>query len=184
MSKTEERIISRDCQATAVPSGEMVTLPKGSKVNITHRLGGNFTVIWDYGMARIDRENVDALGEELPTSVVQNSLKIEHQGPPDESAIWEELKTVFDPEIPVNIVDLGLVYSLNIEEKENDNYNVNVTMTLTAPGCGMGPVSAEDAKNKMRDVPGVTEVDVELVWDPPWNQDMISEEGKMQLGLI
>ena len=91
MSKTEERIISRDCQATAVPSGEMVTLPKGSKVNISHRLGGNFTVIWDYGMARIDRENVDALGEELPTSVVQNSLKIEHQGPPDESAIWEEL---------------------------------------------------------------------------------------------
>ena len=184
MAKEEERIISRDCQATVVPSGEAVTLPEGSKVNITHQLGGNFTVVWDYGMARIERENADALGEEVQATPAQANRSVEHQGPPDESALWEQLKTVFDPEIPVNIVDLGLVYSLNVKEEENDNYNVNVTMTLTAPGCGMGPVIAEDAKSKMCDVPGVGEANVELVWDPPWNQDMISEEGKMQLGLI
>ncbi len=184
MAREEERIISRDCQATVVPSGEAVTIPEGSKVNITHQLGGNFTVVWDYGMARIERENADALGEEVQATPAQATRIVEHQGPPDESALWEQLKTVFDPEIPVNIVDLGLVYSLNVKEEENDNYNVNVTMTLTAPGCGMGPVIAEDAKSKMCDVPGVGEANVELVWDPPWNQDMISEEGKMQLGLI
>lgn len=184
MAREEERIISRDCPATVVPSGEAVTIPKGSKVNITHRLGGNFTVVWDYGMARIERENVDALGEEVQTKPDHTTRGIEHQGPPDESAIWEQLKTVFDPEIPINIVDLGLVYSLNVKEEENKIYSVNVTMTLTAPGCGMGPVIAEDAKSKMCDVPGVGDAHVELVWDPPWNQDMISEEGKMELGLI
>ena len=184
MAIEEERIISRDCQATVVPSGEAVTIPEGSKVNITHRLGGNFTVVWDYGMARISSENVDALGEEVPTTPSNTNRSEEHQGPPDESAIWDQLKTVFDPEIPVNIVDLGLVYSLHVKEEEGDKYNVDVKMTLTAPGCGMGPVIAEDAKSKMRDVDGVSEARVELVWDPPWNQDMISEEGKMQLGLI
>ncbi len=184
MPREEERILSRDCQATVVPSGESVTIPEGSKVNITHQLGGNFTVVWDYGMARIESANADALGEEVKTAPTVPCASEAHQGAPDEAAIWDQLKTVFDPEIPVNIVDLGLVYSMTVKEEEDDTYNVDVTMTLTAPGCGMGPVIAEDAKSKMIEVPGVSEARVELVWDPPWNQDMISEAGKMELGLI
>jgi metal-sulfur cluster biosynthetic enzyme len=109
-----------------------------------------------------------------------------HKGTPDEKALWEQLKTVFDPEIPVNIVDLGLVYSLTVKpmEGQDDKHSVKVAMTLTAPGCGMGPVIAEDARNRLLAVPGANEAIVEIVWDPPWTQTMISEDGKMQLGLI
>jgi probable FeS assembly SUF system protein SufT len=105
-------------------------------------------------------------------------------GAPDTAALWDQLKTVFDPEIPVNIVDLGLVYSLDVEKKEDGAHKVLVAMTLTAPGCGMGPVIAEDAKGKILLVPGVSDAEVRITWDPAWNQSMISEEGKMQLGLI
>lgn len=179
----DERVLSRDCPATVVPSGEEVTIPKGATVSITHRLGGNFTVLWAMGMARISGENADAIGEEATAATQAEDDG--HEGPPDAEAIWNGLKSVFDPEIPVNIVDLGLVYSMDVKQnEETDKYEVEVQMTLTAPGCGMGPAIADDAKHKVIAVPGVSDARVELVWDPPWHQDMISEEGKMQLGLI
>ncbi len=183
----EDRIVSRDCPATAIPSGESYTIPKGATVQITHRLGGNFTVLWAMGMARITGEQADAIGEE---AVVSNSNELSSQteecsGPPDENALWDALKSVYDPEIPVNIVDLGLIYSLQVQpQNESGNHDVEILMTLTAPGCGMGPAIAADAESRVCQIPGVGEAQVELVWDPPWNQDMISEEGKMQLGLI
>tara|TARA_B100001248_G_scaffold220746_1_gene176653 strand:+ start:101503 stop:102051 length:549 start_codon:yes stop_codon:yes gene_type:complete len=182
MSSPNDRTLTRDCEGTLIPAGEVINLPMGTEVTITHRLGGNFTVVCDFGMFRIMGKDADALGEEVP-EVAPASTEA-HEGPPNEEAVWEQLKSVFDPEIPVNIVDLGLVYSMQVNEPEPGKYAVLVHMTLTAPGCGMGPSIAEDAKQRILTIPGVSDASVELVWDPPWTQDMISEEGKMQLGLI
>ncbi|MGE9296466.1 MAG: putative Fe-S cluster assembly protein SufT [Puniceicoccales bacterium] len=185
MSVNNQRILERDVEATVIPAGDKVTLPVGTKVDITHRLGGNFTVVCDYGMFRILGTDADALNEEMPTAVA-DSTKADgeaHDGPPDNDAIWDALKSVYDPEIPVNIVDLGLVYSMEVIAEEGQ-HRIEVQMTLTAPGCGMGPAIAEDAKTRVETVPGVAEARVDIVWDPPWTQDMISEEGKMELGLI
>ncbi len=155
-------------------------------MQITHRLGGNFTILWAMGMARITGENADAIGEEaVEQTPAEASPKTENSGPPDENALWDALKSVYDPEIPVNIVDLGLVYSLQVQpENESGKYDVEILMTLTAPGCGMGPAIAADAESRVCQIPGVGDAKAELVWDPPWNQEMISEEGKMELGLI
>lgn len=181
----QQRTLSRDVEATVVPSGEPILLPEGATVQITHRLGGNFTVVWDYGMARISGEHAEALGEELDERFQQRPETADtHEGPPENDALWEALKKVYDPEIPVNIVDLGLVYNLESSEAAEGKYKVHCDMTLTAPGCGMGPAIAEDARRQLVTVPGVSEAQVEIVWDPPWHQEMISEEGKMQLGLI
>lgn len=181
----DDRILTRDVEATLIPQGEPFTLKEGSNVVITHRLGGNFTVMTANGMFRISRQNADALGEtpepDLPVSA--SSGRSASGADPDIEDIWAELKQVFDPEIPVNIVDLGLVYSVDLQKRENRNH-VEVAMSLTAPGCGMGPVIAEDAKTRLLAVEGVESANVEIVWDPPWHQDMISEEGKMELGLI
>lgn len=174
--------LSRDCFAIIIPAGDKIQLPAGTKLSISHRLGGNFTVVSDFGMFRIQGKDADALGETLPEEPIAK-LDTVPAGPPNEEALWQALRGVFDPEIPVNIVDLGLVYSLFIDKLE-ERYVVLMHMTLTAPGCGMGPSIAEDAKQKLLAVPGVADASVEIVWDPPWSQDMISEEGKMQLGLI
>jgi len=181
---SKERILSRDVTATQIPSGAPVTIAAGTKVNITQTLGGSFTVIVDFGLARIDGRDADALGEtgELATAPAAKSPAAE--GAPDSEAIWDQLKKVYDPEIPVNIVDLGLVYSMDVVPAENGGARVDVAMTLTAPGCGMGPAIAEDARGKVLLVPGVTSAEVRLVWEPPWDQSMISEEGKMRLGLV
>lgn len=159
-----------------------MSLPAGESVTITHRLGGNFTVMTHNGMFRIKGVDGDALGEEV-SEAAQDSAT-DHDGPPEKDALWEALKLVFDPEIPVNIVDLGLVYSLETNEQLDGSHKIEMQMTLTAPGCGMGPAIAEDAKMRLECVPGVSEAQVDIVWDPPWNQDMITEEGKMVLGLI
>lgn len=181
----EERIASRDIPATIVPYGDQVTIPEGTRVTITHRLGGNFTVTWEGGMAQINGVHGDAIGETATVRSRSSSVP-DFEGPPDEDAIWEALKEVYDPEIPVNIVNLGLIYTMNVEpsEEEEGAYDVSIDMTLTAPGCGMGPAIAQDAKMKVETVPGVREATVNIVWDPPWHQDMISEEGKMELGLL
>ena len=186
MSSENHKILSRECQATMIPVGDHVNLPAGTKVTITHRLGGNFTVTSDYGMFRIQGKDADAIGEPIPAEVPQEeeSTPENHDGSVDEEALWSALKKVFDPEIPVNIVDIGLIYSLQTTPLETGGNHVLVHMTLTAPGCGMGPVIAEDAKNQLLAVNGIKDATVDIVWDPPWNQDMISEEGKMQLGLI
>jgi probable FeS assembly SUF system protein SufT len=181
-----ERILAREVSATQIPSGDRQTLPAGSRVFLHQTLGGSFTVQTDYGLFRIDGADADAIGEQIVDTVVRAPTLA--GGAPDPEAVWGQLRQVFDPEIPVNIVDLGLVYSMDIEAiagpEPEAGYKVNVAMTLTAPGCGMGPAIAEDAKSKILLVPGVTDADVRLTWDPPWNQQMISEEGKMKLGLI
>lgn len=183
MNDETQRTLSRNVKATLIPHGESMELPEGSTVTITHRLGGNYTVMTENGMFRIGGEDADALGEQ-PEKPDFDLPQEGYEGPPDTESIWGQLKKVFDPEIPVNIVDLGLVYSLEAKEREEGGYKVFVAMTLTAPGCGMGPSIAEDARSKVVQVPGVDEAQVDIVWEPPWNQDMISETGKMELGLI
>ena len=180
-----ERTASRDIPATIVPYGDQVTIPEGTRVTITHRLGGNFTVTWSGGMAQINGVHADAIGEQSSTAATRPSGDEDHEGPPDLEVLWTALRGVYDPEIPVNIVDLGLVYNLEVIPGEDEgDFDVRVDMTLTAPGCGMGPVIAQDAKMKIEGVAGVHEAHVDIVWDPPWHQDMISEVGKMELGLL
>lgn len=179
------RILNRDVPATAIPSGETVNLPAGTAVDITHRLGGNFTVAAEVGLFRILGSDADALGETgADFAGGGNANASEPHGEPDKNALWEALKQVYDPEIPVDIVNLGLIYKLETVALDGGRYGVRVAMTLTAPGCGMGPIIAEDAKNRLLAVPGADDVEVEIVFEPPWTQDMISEEGKMELGLI
>jgi len=177
-----ERTLSRDVVATQIPSGDKHPLPAGTQVVIHQVLGGTYTVQAEYGLYRLDGADADAIGE-TPTNT-QINAKTLADGAPDPDAIWDQLKKVFDPEIPVNIVDLGLIYSMDVIKTPEGTYKVDVAMTLTAPGCGMGPVIAEDARSKIVLVPGVTEADVRIVWEPPWNQAMISETGKMELGLL
>jgi probable FeS assembly SUF system protein SufT len=183
-----ERTLSREVIATQIPSGEKMPLSPGTRVFIHQTLGGSYTVQTDFGLFRIDGKDGDAVGEASTSNIVTAATLTD--GAPDPDAIWGQLRQVFDPEIPVNIVDLGLVYSMDIEKQngpaptDDAAYKVNVAMTLTAPGCGMGPAIAEDAKSKILLVPGVSDADVRITWDPPWNQSMISEEGKMKLGLV
>jgi probable FeS assembly SUF system protein SufT len=180
--KNRERTLSREITVTQIPSGEKHTLPIGTKIQIHQTLGGSYTVQTDHGLFRIDGKDGDALGEEAADHTVEAATLA--GGAPDPEAVWDQLRKVYDPEIPVNIVELGLVYSMEVERKPDNAYKVNVAMTLTAPGCGMGPAIAEDAKSKVLLVPGVGDADVRITWDPPWNQSMISEEGRMKLGLV
>lgn len=181
---SKERTLSRDVTATQIPSGDKQVLPSGTRLFIHQTLGGSYTVQTDFGLYRIDGKDGDSLGEQVVDNTVTATTLA--NGAPDPEAVWDQLKKVYDPEIPVNIVDLGLVYSMDIVkvEEPKTSYKVDVAMTLTAPGCGMGPAIAEDAKSKILLVPGVSAADVRITWEPPWNQSMISEEGKMKLGLI
>ena len=181
---TKERNLSREVVATQLPSGDKQILPAGTRLSLHQTLGGSFTVQSDFGLFRIDGRDADALGEKAAAAPAD--VKPHPAGSaPNPEAVWAQLRQVFDPEIPVNIVDLGLVYSMDLAAMPDDGgHRVDVAMTLTAPGCGMGPAIAEDAKNKILLVPGVSAADVRITWDPPWNQSMISEEGKMKLGLV
>jgi probable FeS assembly SUF system protein SufT len=181
MSEHSEIVLSRDTEAIQIPAGLKTTIPANTRVIITQNLGGSYTIACDYGLFRINETDADALGLERKAS----SEKAEHRaGEVAEEAVWDQLRTVYDPEIPVNIVDLGLVYDCQVMNSPHGETQVDVKMTLTAPGCGMGPAIAQDARLKILAIPGVDEANVELVWDPPWNQEMISEAGKMKLGLI
>lgn len=180
----EEIELTRDVEAIQIPSGDLVHLPVGTKVMITQALGGTYTVATQSGLARIKSENADALGIDLEAEKEKQSAAAQKVADGDvQGAVWEQLKLVFDPEIPVNIVDLGLVYDCSVLEEEGET-NVEVKMTLTAPGCGMGPTIAADAQSKILMLEGISNARVDLVWDPVWNQDMITEEGKMKLGMI
>ena len=186
MENTEKTLL-RDCEAIRIPSGETFTLPQGARVMITQALGGSYTValLEGYGgLARITEANGDALGLSGGDAPAPAAAPVASDARVEEKAVWDQLKTCYDPEIPVNIVDLGLVYDCAIDQPEGNPAKVIVTMTLTAPGCGRGPTIAAEARSKIESVPGVAEANVELVWDPPWNQAMISEVGKMKLGLI
>lgn len=175
----ETHKLRRDCPATAIPAGDAIVLPTGTEVFIVQTLGGNVTVRTDRGLFRIAQDKTEAI--EGYTAAVEASSS----GPAafSESAVWETLKTCFDPEIPVNIVDLGLVYDLAIEATPDGGHKVDVKMTLTAPGCGMGPVIAEDARQKIAALPTVESAKVYIVWDPIWAPQMISAEGRKKLGL-
>jgi probable FeS assembly SUF system protein SufT len=177
-----DRILSREIVATQIPSGDKQTLFKGDSVFIHQVLGGSYTVQTSTGLFRIDGKDADAIGETVAEQTVNTATLAD--GAPDPEAVWAQLRKVFDPEIPVNIVDLGLVYSMDVNKQDEGGFKVDVAMTLTAPGCGMGPAIAEDAKGKILLVPGVSNADVRITWEPAWNQSMISEEGKMKLGLI
>ena len=168
----------RDVDAYMVPSGDEVKLLAGNIVRITQALGGNYTVLINGNMVQITAENSDALGletteEQAPESPAGN---IEQQ-------IWDQLKTCYDPEIPVNIVDLGLIYDLKIDESETGN-KVDIKMTLTAPGCGMGPVISDEVDRKVNAIDGIDHVSVELVWEPMWTREMMSEAAQLELGML
>ncbi|NNC87860.1 MAG: putative Fe-S cluster assembly protein SufT [Akkermansiaceae bacterium] len=179
----EDITLAREVDAIQIPSGDKINLPAGTPVVITQTLGGTYTVATSAGLARISSKDADALGVDVEEKKQKAEVAEEMKGAPLEKQVWHQLKQVFDPEIPVDIVNLGLVYDCNVEE-EDEATTVNIKMTLTAPGCGMGPVIAADAQARIMTIDGIDDAKVELVWDPPWNQDMISEEGKMKLGMI
>src|SRR5277367_4869085 len=176
-----ERVeLARDCDAVQVPSGDKVRMQKGTEVTITQSLGGTFTIqAAAYGgLFRIASKDADALGKEVVEAAAAPA-----DGGNVESMVSEQLKTCFDPEIPVNVVDLGLVYGMEVKDADDGTKKVEVKMTLTAQGCGMGASIATDARHKIMTLPGVSEADVDLVWDPPWTPQMISPEGRERLGI-
>jgi probable FeS assembly SUF system protein SufT len=178
-------LLTRDCEVTMIPSGERVKVPAGTEVRVLQTLGGNVTVQGDYGqLMRIDERDVDALGEEYAARQPEKEepARAAEDGAFDEERVWEQLRTVYDPEIPVNIVELGLVYTCQATPLPEGGHRVRIEMTVTAPGCGMGPVLVEDVRRKVREVPGVKEADVELVWEPPWDQSRMSDVARLQLG--
>ena len=182
MNLREEIVVSRNCEAIMIPSGERVLVPEGARATITQSLGGSYTLITDRGlMVRISGREVEAIGK-TPENLPQTEEAAPKTKDELEALVWDQLKTCYDPEIPVNIVDLGLVYLCELEEDEGMT-KVKVKMTLTAPGCGMGPVLAHDVKTKIETLPGVKNADVEVVFDPVWDRSMMSEAAKLQLGL-
>jgi probable FeS assembly SUF system protein SufT len=174
-------ILSRDCTALLVPSGARIMLHEGTEVVITQSLGSSYTVSVYGNLARIDGKDADALGKAAtdPLEDLPKDATIEEK-------VWHQLKMVYDPEIPVNIVDLGLVYFCTVTPDIEDNigFNVNIVMTLTSPGCGMGPVIAHDAKHKVMSIPSIKKVEVEVVFDPPWDQSKMSDVAKLELGML
>ena len=184
MHEHKEFTLSRDTDAVQIPSGTKMMLPAGTQGVITQTLGGSYTIATPYGLSRIAETDLDALGLEKPQTTNGAPKKTGEGGTVDEKAVWDQLKQCYDPEIPVNIVDLGLVYDCRLIKKDDGATRVEVKMTLTAPGCGMGPAIAHDAQSKILSIDGVDEAEVQLVWDPPWNQNMISEAGRMKLGMV
>ncbi len=181
-SRSSEPVkFERDCAAVLVPQGEKVTLPAGSVGYVTQALGGSFTVFVEGNLFRIAGEDADAIGKETP-----EALEVSENAGDDEieKLLWEQLRTCFDPEIPVNIVELGLVYTVALGRREDGERKVDVRMTLTAPACGMGDILVEDVRSKLERVPTIVEADVELVFDPPWNQSMMSEAAKLETGML
>ena len=171
----------RDCDAVLVPAGDQVTLPAGTVGYITQSLGGSWTVFVEGNLVRIAGKDADAIGKEPPAPIELP------EGATDEDVerlVWQQLRTCFDPEIPVNIVELGLVYAAEVVPREDGRRDVRVRMTLTAPGCGMGEVLVDDVRSKVELIPTVAEADVELVFDPPWNQTLMSDVAKLETGML
>ena len=180
MQMRKEATVSRDVPAREIPSGTPITLRAGDPVIITQSLGGSYTVMTPVGfLARIDGKDADAIGEPV---VAEDAAA--NEGKTTEQRAWDQLKTCYDPEIPVNIVDLGLVYSCVLSPMPEGGEKIDVKFTLTAPGCGMGDVLREDIKTKLLTVPGINEADVQVVFDPPWSLQMMSDVAKLQLGMM
>lgn len=180
MKMQKEVTTTREIEAREIPSGTKLLIPEGTPLAITQSLGGSYTVITPYGsMVRIDGKDADAIGEEVAASPEEAAA-----GKTTEELAWDQLRTCYDPEIPVNIVDLGLVYQCGATPLPDGGSKVEVRFTLTAPGCGMGDVLREDIKDKLLSLPDVREADVQVLFDPPWNMSMMSEAAKLQLGLM
>jgi len=184
MNMREEVTFSRNAEGIMIPSGERVLIPDGSHATITQSLGGSYTLITERGlMVRVSGREVEAIGK-TPQDVPD--VKAGEEVTPEklEQLVWDQLKTCYDPEIPVNIVDLGLVYLCEVQPADGGGQNVKIKMTLTAPGCGMGPVLAHDVKGKIEALPGVKSAEVEVVFDPVWDRSMMSDAAKLQLGMM
>lgn len=179
MTNNEFIEVIRECDGYLIPSGDKIKLKKGTKVKITQSLGGDFTLYVNGNLVKISGADADAIGQQLKSKI--NKIITKKY---DEKHVWDILKTCYDPEIPVNIVDLGLVYDLKSSKEESGKYNITIKMTLTAPGCGMGPVIAQDVESKVLSLNFVEDVLVEVVWEPLWNQNMMTEEAKLKLGML
>ncbi|UNK43215.1 putative Fe-S cluster assembly protein SufT [Luteimonas sp. S4-F44] len=181
-SRSSEPVrFERDCEAVLVPQGEEVTLPAGSAGYITQALGGSYTVFVEGNLFRIAGRDADAIGKEPPMPL---ELPDDADDAAVERMVWHQLRTCFDPEIPINVVDLGLVYEAVVIPVDNGHRKVEVRMTLTAPGCGMGEILVDDVRSKLELIPTVDEADVELVFDPPWNRSMMSEAAQLETGML
>ena len=183
MANNEQVTFTRDCAAVAIPSGEPITIKAGEIAFITQDLGGNFTLMLNGNLAQIAGQDGDAIGKKA-TAIHTDEDPCKAQQVPDKYAVLNSLKTCYDPEIPVNVVDLGLIYDLEITLIEDCSYQVDIKLTLTAPGCGMGEYIAADVKRKALMVPGITEANVELVWEPLWNREMMSDAARLELGMF
>tara|TARA_B100000965_G_C19500758_1_gene717332 strand:- start:425 stop:982 length:558 start_codon:yes stop_codon:yes gene_type:complete len=184
MDENKPIVLNRDCDAILIPVGTPLTLSEGTTVLITQALGGSYTVNVNGNLARIDAKNADALGFEIKNDLDSEAKKeITGDGAVDEELIWEQLKTCYDPEIPINIVELGLIYQCDITPLGADGNQVDIVMTLTSPGCGMGDYLAEDVRLKILALPNVTKVNVSVTFEPPWNYDMMSEAAKLETGM-
>jgi probable FeS assembly SUF system protein SufT len=185
MYSNESVTLTRDVEASVVPVGTKVTLLKGETALITQSLGGAYTVVVNGNMFRIDGQNAEALGKQVEQKTATAGHKLRTLEEVEKES-WAQMKTCYDPEIPVNIVDLGLIYDCHVTPLPGaaDRFKIDVKMTLTAPGCGMGPVLQQDVSNKLLMIEEVDEANVELVWDPQWNQGMMTEAAKLQLGLL
>jgi probable FeS assembly SUF system protein SufT len=179
--ENEPVVIQRDVEAVMVPGGQPITLKLGLAGYITQALGGSFTVYVDGNLLRISGEDADAIGQdvvkppELPPNATEEDVK---------KLAWDQMRTCYDPEIPINIVDLGLVYDCDVKQNEDGTRSIDVKMTLTAPGCGMGEVLVEDVREKIERIPTVKQAIVELTFDPPWSQTMMSEAARLQTGMF
>jgi probable FeS assembly SUF system protein SufT len=185
---SDEVQFGRDCEATQIPSGVRIVVPHGTTAYVGQTLGGNVTLqISTLGLIQVAGRNLDALlkdGVPVAEAAAGSSATEEKPaGPADEKALWEAMKQCYDPEIPCNVVDLGLIYDVKATPLPSTRSRVDVKMSLTAMGCGMGPAIAAQVRDRLLDVPGVEEADVQIVWDPPWNQSMITDDGKKRLGL-
>ncbi len=181
-SRSSEPVhFERDCPAVLVPQGEAVTLPAGSYGYITQALGGSYTVFVEGNLFRIAGKDGDAIGKEPAEPLVLPDNASDDEV---EAMVWRQLRTCFDPEIPFNIVDLGLVYEATVKPHEDGQRDVEVKMTLTAPGCGMGEILVDDVRSKLEAIPTIREADVELVFDPPWGRHMMSEAAKLETGML
>jgi probable FeS assembly SUF system protein SufT len=186
MQSSSSVLLNRDCDAVQIPAGNTVTLPAGTEIDVVQTLGGSYTIRALGGLFRIASRDSDALGIELQPEAAE---PVPAKGPTEDAAgldpetVWNTLRTCYDPEIPLNIVDLGLVYDMQIEPLASGQKRIAVKMTLTAPGCGMGATIAGDAQQRLLDLPGVAEAHVELVWEPPWHHSLISPAGRAILGL-
>ena len=171
----------RDCAVVMIPSGDELTMPAGSVGYITQSLGGSFTVFIDGNLFRVAGVDADAIGKE---PVMPPALPVDASDDDVEKLVWSQMKTCYDPEIPVNIVDLGLVYSCELTKNDQDQREVFVTMTLTAPGCGMGDIIVEDVRSKIQIIPTITKVIVELTFEPQWNHNMMTEAARLETGML